>query len=39
MMARFADADCLIVRAPFAKEIKKGDLVSVLRLNFGRVGF
>ena len=39
MMARFADADCLIVRAPFAKEIKKGDLVSMLRLNFGRVGF
>lgn len=39
MMARFADADCLIVRAPFAEEVKKGDLVSVLRLNFGRVGF
>ena len=39
MMSCFASADCLIVRSPFAQEIKKGELVSILRLSFSRVGF
>jgi molybdopterin molybdotransferase len=39
MMACFANADCLIVRMPFAQATKKGELVSILRLSFSRVGF
>ncbi|NQW00691.1 MAG: molybdopterin molybdotransferase MoeA [Rhodospirillales bacterium] len=39
MMARFAQADCLIVRAPHAAAVKKGETVSILAMNIGRVGF
>ncbi|MBM08627.1 MAG: molybdopterin molybdenumtransferase MoeA [Magnetovibrio sp.] len=36
MMALFAKADCLVVRPPKADASKKGDLVTVLRLDEGR---
>ena len=39
MMSCFAKADCLIVRAPFSEAIKKGELISILRLNFCQVRF
>jgi len=39
MMARFTQADCLIVRAPFAKALKKGENAPVIRLGFGRISF
>ncbi len=39
MMACFASADCLIVRAPFAEAIKKDELVNILRLNISRISF
>jgi len=32
MLAKFADADCLIVRAPHAKPAKAGDAVDIVRL-------
>lgn len=39
MMARFTQADCLIIRAPFAPALKKGMSAPIIRLNFGRIGF
>ncbi len=39
MMARFAQADCLIVRPPLARAAKKGDRVDIIPLNFSRLGF
>ncbi len=39
MMARFTDADCLIIRAPFAPPVKTGTVVPIIRLNFGHIGF
>ena len=39
MMARFAEADCLIVRPPHAANLNKGQQVQVLRLNFGQARF
>jgi len=39
MMARFAEADCLIVRPPHADRLNKGQQVQVLRLNFGQSRF
>jgi molybdopterin molybdotransferase len=32
MLARFAEAACLIVRAPFAGPIKAGERVKIIRL-------
>ena len=32
MLARFSEANCLIVRPPFAKSVKRGDLVDILPL-------
>ena len=32
MLARFTDADCLVIRAPFAPPIKAGDEVEIIRL-------
>ena len=37
MMARFAEADCLIIRAPHAPAAKAGDTVEIIVLNTGRV--
>lgn len=37
MMARFAEADCLIVRAPHAPAAKSGETVEIITLNTGRV--
>lgn len=39
MMARFAQADCLVIRAPGAPPAKSGDLVLITRLNAGAAGF
>lgn len=33
MMARFADADCLLIRPPEAPAAKSGDVVEILRLD------
>jgi molybdopterin molybdotransferase len=33
MLLNFAKADCLIIRPPFAKALKKGNLVKIIRLN------
>jgi len=32
MLAKFSDADCLVVRAPFAPPIRAGDAVEIIRL-------
>ena len=39
MMARFAAADCLLIRAPKAPEAKAGDLVLITRLETGNFAF
>ncbi len=39
MMARFARADCLVVRPPHAVPVKAGERVEIIRLSMGRVGF
>ncbi len=33
MLARFSEAHCLIIRPPFAKSAKSGDLVEIIPLN------
>ena len=33
LMARLADADCLVIRPPFAPPAKQGETVSILRLD------
>ena len=33
MLAVFSKADCLIVRKPFARSLKKGNWVSIIRLD------
>ena len=33
MLARFAEADCLVIRAPFAEPIKAGERVEIIRLD------
>jgi len=37
MMARFAEADCLVVRAPHVPAAKSGETVEIITLNTGRV--
>jgi len=37
MMARFAEADCLIIRAPHAPAAKTGETVEIITLNTGGV--
>jgi len=37
MMARFAEADCLVVRAPHAPAVKSGETVEIITLNTGGV--
>ena len=32
MLAKFADATCLVIRAPFAEPIKAGSEVEIVRL-------
>ena len=39
MMERFAKADCLIVRAPYAPAIKAGERVEIIRLSMGLTRF
>ena len=39
MMARFAAADCMVIRAPEAPAAKAGDLVLITRLDTGISGF
>ncbi len=39
MMARFAAADCMVIRAPEAPAAKAGDLVLITRLDAGISGF
>tara|TARA_B100002051_G_C16674079_1_gene606137 strand:- start:319 stop:1398 length:1080 start_codon:yes stop_codon:yes gene_type:complete len=39
MMARFAAADCMVIRAPGAPAAKAGDLVLITRLDTGISGF
>jgi hypothetical protein len=39
MMARFAAADCMVIRAPEAPAAKAGDLVLITRLDTGIYGF
>jgi len=33
MLARFAEADCLVIRPPFAEPIKAGERVEIIRLD------
>ena len=37
LMALFSQADCLIIRPPFAPAAKKGDTVHILPLDIGAV--
>ena len=37
LMARFADADCLVIRAPHAPPAKAGETVTILPLHAGTV--
>jgi len=39
MMARFAEADCLVIRAPHADPAARGERVGILRMHGGRSGF
>jgi len=39
MMARFAKADCLVIRAPHAEPASVGQRVEILRMRGGRAGF
>lgn len=39
MMARFAKADCLIIRPVHAPALTKGEQVEIIRMNFSRFGF
>jgi len=39
MMARFAEADCLVIRAPASPPAKAGDYVVITRLDAGLSGF
>ncbi|OEJ68120.1 molybdopterin molybdenumtransferase MoeA [Magnetovibrio blakemorei] len=37
MLAKFAEADCLVIRAPFAPPAKAGDTVDFIPLHTGRI--
>lgn len=37
MLAKFAAADCLVIRAPFAPPAKAGDTVDIIPLHTGRI--
>jgi molybdopterin molybdotransferase len=37
MLAKFAEADCLVIRAPFAPPAKAGDPVDIIPLHTGRI--
>lgn len=39
MMAQFAEADCLVIRAPSAPAARAGELVAITRLESGWSGF
>jgi len=39
MMARFAEADCLVIRTPHAEPATQGERVEILRMHGGRSGF
>lgn len=39
MLARLAEAECLLVRAPFAPPAKAGDVVSIVALDDGAIFF
>ncbi len=39
MMARFAEADCLVIRPPGAAAAKAGELIIITRLDVGLAGF
>jgi len=37
MLAKFAEADCLVIRAPHAPAATAGDVVDIIALRTGRV--
>ena len=39
MMALFGEANCLLIRPPYAPAAKVGDPVLIIRLDFGNLSF